>query len=521
MSRSMKHSNFILRGFLDKALAGNFICIRGYASMSDLHAISTADETGYQRKLIDEHHDKMVKFLDDDKHLFFPEVILGVSLDGEQDAEEVDGFYKEFEEPKGSKHEFKNFRIDYSVTRYTSTDDTRNKKVLRRAKLTAKRALFENESIKFHRIDGNHRLSVLDDREKLGNELTDKFENLNVPYCLILFQTGDDLSRHSRALFHNLNFHQIPITKEKNLELILDDGSLFSDTDLKEQFGKRYLDARKVLETWNLEMIANIRAVIHPVGDTDKTVKRTYLVNLLELLEANEIIYNKGELLKCLGEINLLYAEKKLQKVSNHGLLTAFTYYALFDDGKKLNIFYNWVIKNHIYHTEDIKAEELIKVFDCVLESKERTIFVSMQFGDATDENYQAIKDAIEGVNKKHNIDIEIKPIRIDKEQKGHSYKIDDEILSVIEGCGLLIADLSLGNKNVYHEIGYLMGLNQGKSLPQNNILLVLNKGLDGANFDKDVGFNLKATQVTVAKDTNDLRTKLMEQIEIYYNISD
>ena len=29
----------------------------------------------------------------------------------------------------------------------------------------------------------------------------------------------------------------------------------------------------------------------------------------------------------------------------------------------------------------------------------------------------------------------------------------------MIEGSGLLIADLTFGNRNVYHEIGYLMGL--------------------------------------------------------------
>jgi hypothetical protein len=35
---------------------------------------------------------------------------------------------------------------------------------------------------------------------------------------------------------------------------------------------------------------------------------------------------------------------------------------------------------------------------------------------------------------------------------------LNDEILRLIEESGLLIDDLTCGNKNFYHEVGYLMG---------------------------------------------------------------
>jgi len=38
-----------------------------------------------------------------------------------------------------------------------------------------------------------------------------------------------------------------------------------------------------------------------------------------------------------------------------------------------------------------------------------------------------------------------------------------------------MLADISLGNKNVYHEIGYLMGLNKGSNKPQDNFILFYN----------------------------------------------
>lgn len=40
-----------------------------------------------------------------------------------------------------------------------------------------------------------------------------------------------------------------------------------------------------------------------------------------------------------------------------------------------------------------------------------------------------------------------------------------DEFLELINECGLLIADLSPRNPNVYHELGFLMGLNEARIL--------------------------------------------------------
>lgn len=74
---------------------------------------------------------------------------------------------------------------------------------------------------------------------------------------------------------------------------------------------------------------------------------------------------------------------------------------------------------------------------------------------------------------------------------RAHSYTITDEILTAIENSGLLIADLTHGNKNVYREVGYLMGLNQGRLLKQENFVLIVRENGKGS-VEKDVGFNLK-----------------------------
>ncbi|KMY27215.1 hypothetical protein ACK3YH_12725 [Aeromonas caviae] len=83
---------------------------------------------------------------------------------------------------------------------------------------------------------------------------------------------------------------------------------------------------------------------------------------------------------------------------------------------------------------------------------------------------------------------------------------------------GYLIADLTLGNKNVYHEVGYLMGLNQGKGLQHENFLLLHNGGI--GDSQTDVGFNLAAIKQLRVNDTNELREKVKQQIAVFYGLS-
>ena len=70
---------------------------------------------------------------------------------------------------------------------------------------------------------------------------------------------------------------------------------------------------------------------------------------------------------------------------------------------------------------------------------------------------------------------MKLKPIRIDEFDKGYSYPISGEIFQLIENSGYLIADLTAGNKNVYHEVGLLMGLNQARQKGHDNFLLLHN----------------------------------------------
>lgn len=235
-----------------------------------------------------------------------------------------------------------------------------------------------------------------------------------------------------------------------------------------------------------------------------------------EVLKENENAVKRFK--EALGKVNNLFDTfPKLQESKNRGLLAALIYYQLAHPNQ-INAFVRWVLANHLHLITNSSTPDLIAIFDKVLDSRKRTIFVSMQFSETTKPNYDAIKAAVKDLNTEHKLDLEIRPIRVDEFQTGYSYKIDEAILSLIEASGLLIADLTGGNKNVYHEIGYLMGLNQGHGLRQENFILLHNGSI--GDTTKDIGFNLAGISQLRVQDTNKLREEIKKQVAIFYGLT-
>ncbi len=502
-----------LRGVLDRAF-GNFISLRGYAAMGDLEKLSVADDS-FQRDLITEHKQEMVDFLNSGEFLFFPEVILGAVLEPDDgNMDNVTRLYQSFEDDDSFNLNFDQFKLQYSVTKSKITGN--KYEYFRRTTLSiSDKEMAKDKFRKFNRIDGNHRLTAT--KEDL------KFWDYNIPFCLVLFRNKTESDRFSRALFHNINYKHIPLTMEQSLKLILDDETLFPDEKLKNEssFGWSYYLARKLNKD-----ITDLSFLPHIKSTLEKS-QRTFCLNLFNYLLKTEVVKKDDNSIAVVKDslvtVNAIYGiDSNLENSNNSRILEAFLFYQIKDNNLSTS-FKNWTIENHIYAIEEPEilqkhnTNELVSVFDRVMESRKRTIFISMQFCEDTKQNYEAIKNAVEDINSELKLDLKLREIRMDHFDKGYSYKINDEILGLVEGCGYLIADLSLGNKNVYHEIGYLMGLNQGKLKKQNNFILLHNKKTTNSNFDKDVGFNLKEHKILITDETNDLRNQIKEQIKKYY----
>ncbi|MEI9909981.1 MAG: hypothetical protein WDO71_10085 [Bacteroidota bacterium] len=197
--------------------------------------------------------------------------------------------------------------------------------------------------------------------------------------------------------------------------------------------------------------------------------------------------------------------------------MVAFLYFTFKGNKFNLDWFTDWVLENHIYELKHVSAYDLIAIFEKILLSKHRTIFISMQFNDPICENhFDFIKTIIEEINTETKANIKIYPLRIDRYKDGSAYKIPDTILNKIFDSGLLIADLTIGNPNVYHEVGYLMGLHRLRTERKLNLILICNTTIH-KKFPNNIGFNIRNHKILPFKDANRLKDPLKEEIMNYY----
>lgn len=488
---------------------GNFLTIRGIAEMGDLEKLSKADEA-YQRDLYSQHGDKMKAFLKAGQYTFFPELILSMILDETGDRQEAVNKVYESVPHKSFNQQFHGFKLIGKTQKISTPGDIRAPSSFNRGILEIDAPIGEKKLLT--RIDGNHRLSATDEAEK-QSEL--------VPFCIIFLRNEEEAIKTNRILFSNINYKHLPLTREENYRLILDkyddEKYLYTDTELGDRvwFGPHFVLARKALSELSLINLPNIQRILQK--DAKHYYTRTVLVDIFERLPG-KIIENTS-LTDAFHELEHCYSKyPKERQSANYQLLVVHLY---FWHKKKLDLFSNWVLQNHLYELETVDIDGLIKIFEKVLVSKNRTIFLAMDFRKETEQNHKAIKYAIEDINKEVSKDLKLKLLRIDMNDKGYSFTVTDEILKQIEQGGYLIADLTMGNKNVYHEVGYQMGLNQGKGFNQDNFLLVHNEGLADATFDKDVGFNISNISIVTASDSNHLREEVKKQLKIHYGFTD
>jgi hypothetical protein len=497
-----------LKGILDFSL-GNFLCLRGFAPMGDLYDISEPDP-GFQRDLLKEHEREMVAFLRDGEFLFFPEVILATTLSpDETDNESVRQLYEDIRTGRSFANlKFPDYRIACKIQKTKSGVESRAYDVFQ----TGTMELNTKFTRKFSRIDGNHRLSATP-KDK-------KFRAHNTPFCLLLFRNREEAAKFSRALFHNINYKAVPLTMEQNLKLILDDEALFPDEKLKEHefFGWPYYHARKVFQklTDDYAFIPNLRPFI-------ENEPRTFLLRQFEFLITNNVLNDNENGIKrfkeALGKVNGVFdASPALKTSKNLGLLAALIYYEL-NPRVPVSSFVHWVVDNHLHLIPSSHAPDLIAIFDKVLESRKRTIFVSMPFGkDAAENHYKIIERVAKEVSEHFKLRPALKVERVDWLQHGTSYNVRGKIDQFMSECGLLIGNLTYCNPNVYHEIGFMDG--KAKALGQDaaNVLLFLDESVPD-DKDKFVGFNLRGTKHIPFTQTEVFAKMLRENLERFFKL--
>jgi len=482
---------------------GGFLTVRGYARLSDIAKCSVADD-GYQRDLQPDHVKEIRDFFSEGEYLFFPEIILSVQLDAD------------FEKPDAPAAD--PLQLVRSGQRFKSNSnglDIQPRKARSASDLTRYEITVPDGVKLFKRIDGNHRLNAFEELED------EKFDRDLAPFCVV-FLPAKEARRSEKALFHNINSKAWPLTSEEAYKGIVDDKTDFPDDALRDRFGPEYLQCRQLKARLDFTYLANLKSVFGKNEGQDECARSVLIQSLQDVRKQVDpaAILDTEAVFEAIKRINDTYSDKRLQASTAQGLFAAFLFFQLSADRSRgtNEQFTNWVLRTHQYELQSIHAADLIKIFGKIAQSRKRQVFVSMQFSEDTKPNFDAIESAIEDLNNAHELDIAIRPIRIDQFDTGYSYEINAEVLRLIEDSGLLIADLTHGNKNVYQEIGYLMGLNQGKGLAHENFLLIHNASIGDPSLD--IGFNIAGIKQLRLGDTNALREAVKKQISSYFGLA-
>lgn len=237
---------------------------------------------------------------------------------------------------------------------------------------------------------------------------------------------------------------------------------------------------------------------------------------------------DKDAILSTLSALTLMYKDLG-NNYGNISFLCACVYYSLLDKGQ-LYSFIDWAKQNginKIIEPDDLSKDaslNLITMFDQIHQAKRNEIFISMQFGDSQSELiFEKIVRAIDKFNTKHrDICLRATPVRIDRNVESNVYSIPDRIREAIKSCGLIIADLSSANINVYHEIGYAMGVAESNGMIPNIILLYkenTDHNKENRDVDKFVGFNLRNLSQLRFKDYDQLVDGLVKRLEKHYGV--
>ena len=237
---------------------------------------------------------------------------------------------------------------------------------------------------------------------------------------------------------------------------------------------------------------------------------------------------DKNSILSSLTALVNVYNELG-DSYGNIAYLCALVHYSLLDKGQ-LDSFISWSKQNginKITKPDDLSKDaslNLITMFNQIHQSKKNEIFISMQFGDSQSELiFEKIVRAIEKFNSLHkDINLSVKPIRIDRNVESNIYSIPDSIREAIKSCGLIIADLSSANINVYHEIGYAMGVAESHNRIPNIILLYKENtehNKENKDIDKFIGFNLRNLSQLRFRNYDQLVDGLVERLEKHYEV--
>ena len=588
----------VLRGVLDAAF-GNYISIRGFAPLRDLAKYSKIDES-YQRRPDERHVKEVIDFINQGEYLYSPEILLGLPCDRFKSTEKIRreeiSLYDVLKNMVSPRHETSPEKCrfygrhfgDLKVTvgqRKNYFDGSERKRAVVNEDV---QPLFLNVAISciekvdggspIYCIDGNHRLETARRNNNVPNYL--------VPFCLILFENEETCREHGSILFHNINYHALQVTDERNAqtivtskkasgeEYLLSDERLLSfpslgrgeyyfvrktwDVLCKECENYHGPDECRVSELFEsvlfkkifsenvdkqsigaLTFLLNIyKALFDQIEMSDKEISKDITSLFKNRLKHDQIGYEPSlseaykngtdkfmkTFVGSLHEADELVCKRDDLKSENQNaaIAAALVAFAFYEDKRYQSYFLDYVVKRRWGCVKDLAVPEVMSLFKEQMDRKKRTIFVSMPFHRyACDYHYQVIEEIVNEINNNYKQELGnvlLDCHKVDRNETGKTFEINQKVADSIAECGLLIADLTYSNVNVFHEVGMLMGraFAQKGHTNEFDMILLCDESESSVN---EVEYNLHSLQMVCFKQPVELKDQLKDRLLNFYKL--
>lgn len=453
-----------LRGVLENAFGG-FLCLRGFAPLGALAEHSKADYNNYQRQLSEPHRDKLVDFLNKKESRLFPELIFGVALGDDYEVPEAG--YNNLHEVVSSGVGLPRITLGmltFSIfcKQFTPTNFARP------IYATATIYGFESgEQAKIYRIDGNHRLEAV-----VSSAAEPAARDLIVPFCIVLFRDKRHYDENAPLIFNDINFRQMPISEEVNLNLILLKKSLEREFLFPQEtlrgMGNYFVLARQALLTVDQRFFPRMRASI-------ESSSCCFFKNLFEWLEDARVIsptQNFDSLKPYFTQIESIL-ERAGDRDFGIAALGVLAFYLIQERTKhagmrsyssKVDAFITWLERNQLHNIDGINMQELSSIYDRVYALVPKRVFLARWYPKSTDPQAESAKcrfSAIKKVVKELGIEL----VDMGTRDTG-TFSIRNEMFKELSECDVFVADLTGARHNVMVEVGYaLHRISQGRML--------------------------------------------------------
>lgn len=501
---------------MDKYIYGNFeYCyngvpvIRGYCSYKTLIEYSKP-HPAYQRKTDSEHIKEIKQFVSSGEYKFMPEVILsydysGTSLNPQEWS--ILGYTTPFD-----------YLIDtlpgkLSVWDYAkcvefqrAKSDSISKTL--RLKLKDKSVLYNTHDV-FNRIDGNHRLEALEEAQ---------VEDFQIPYCIIfLCSSGNpaltDREKTEMTIFHNINSKAKPLTPIEQYRGLL---TLFTVVELN-KFGLEFSLTKAYMIRHKDLRLNNLASYFEDIEDI--------VLFCIKFFLDRDINITEDDMAEIFGELEHTYFSdfEIIRNCKNRFAIVPYVYFCYEGNKRKnakLTSYNTWFISNKLYNVKDFDPASMIDTFNSIYDIRQKQIFVAMPFREELNFVYTSICEVVDKINTENGTSL-AQPVRIDKQIIGFSYDIVNEMLDKIQNAGLLIADLTDQNANVYYEAGFAQGLIRAKIGNTAKILYLISnpnkpdEPFESAKFDVD--HYKMIPYKNVGNGVSELKDNLEKEIKAFY----